>query len=36
VSGDLLPTWDGQRPDIREAWRAAADAAVMITQITEG
>lgn len=36
VSGDLLPTWDGQRPDIREAWRAAADAAVMVTQITEG
>jgi len=35
VSGDPLPDWDGQRPDIREAWRAAADAAVMITELRE-
>lgn len=32
VSGEELPSWDEQRPDIREAWRAAADAAVMVTQ----
>lgn len=33
ISGEELPTWDGQRPDIREAWRAAADAAAMITEM---
>lgn len=26
VTGTVLPSWDGQRPDIREAWEVAADA----------
>lgn len=30
VTGAELPTWDNQRPDIREAWRAAADAVLMM------
>jgi hypothetical protein len=30
ITGDELPTWAQQRPDIREAWRAAADAVIML------
>lgn len=29
VAGDLLPDWAGQRPEIREHWRAAADGVAM-------
>lgn len=36
ISGARLPTWEEQRPDIREAWRAAADAAVMIAELGPG
>lgn len=35
ISGEPLPTWDEQRSDIRQAWRVAADAAVMITELRE-
>lgn len=31
VSGGPLPTWEEQAPEIREAWRAAADAVLMFT-----
>lgn len=31
VSGESLPTWGEQAPEIREAWRAAADAVLMFT-----
>jgi hypothetical protein len=30
VSGAPLPAWDEQRPEIREAWRAAAGAAAWL------
>lgn len=30
ITGDPLPAWEDQRPEIREAWRAAADAVVML------
>jgi hypothetical protein len=30
ITGEPLPTWEDQRPDIREAWRAAADAVLML------
>jgi len=30
VSGAELPTWEDQKPEIREAWRAAADAVYML------
>lgn len=33
VHDEQLPGWDGLRPNIREAWRAAADAAAMITDL---
>jgi hypothetical protein len=29
ISGEKLPAWDGLRPEVREAWRAAADGALM-------
>lgn len=32
VSGEPLPTWGEQAPEIREAWRAAADAVLMFTE----
>jgi hypothetical protein len=33
VTGDVLPAWEDQSPIIREAWRAAADAVVMLAGI---
>jgi len=33
ILGDKLPNWEDQRPDIREAWRAVADAVVMMANI---
>lgn len=33
VNGDPIPGWEGLLPRIREAWRAAADAAVMVTDL---
>lgn len=36
INGDVLPEWDDLRPAIlREAWRAAADAAVMIKELRD-
>ena len=35
VSGDPLPFWDQMESNTREAWRAAADAAVMITELRD-
>lgn len=36
VDGTMLPTWDHiERPEIREAWRAAADAAVLVTDLRD-
>lgn len=32
VSGAPLPAWSEQAPEIREAWRAAADAVLMFTE----
>lgn len=29
VTGDDLPEWHGLAPEVRAAWRAAADAVVM-------
>jgi len=29
ISGAKLPAWDEQQPEVREAWRAAADGALM-------
>jgi hypothetical protein len=33
VSGEPLPDWHQQDPEIRAAWRAAADAVVMWLQL---
>jgi hypothetical protein len=33
VSGAPLPTWEEQAPEIREAWRAAADAVLMFASV---
>ena len=33
ISGEPLPTWDAQRPEIREAWRMAWDAVFMVAQL---
>lgn len=30
VTGDPLPSWEDQRPEIRTAWRAAADAVASV------
>ena len=33
VRGDKLPTWPAQAADIREHWRAAADAVLLLTDL---
>lgn len=33
ISGDPIPEWDDQTPEIRAAWRAAADNVMMIYQL---
>lgn len=35
VSGAALPEWDAQDPEIRAAWRAAADAVLMMRDLQE-
>jgi hypothetical protein len=35
ITGELLPTWDGQDPEIRAAWRAAADGVRMYLEMKE-
>lgn len=35
ASGQKLPGWKDTTPEIREAWRAAADAVKMIIELKE-
>jgi len=36
IRGEELPSWDGQAPEIREHWRAAADAVKMFLELRPG
>jgi hypothetical protein len=33
VTGDVLPPWDQLMPEVREAWRAAADGVQMVISV---
>jgi hypothetical protein len=33
IRGEELPPWDGQAPELREHWRAAADAVKMFLEL---
>lgn len=35
VHGDKLPDWAGQKPAIREHWRAAADAVLILADLAD-
>lgn len=34
ITGELLPSWNGQDPEVRAAWRAAADGVRMYLEMT--